>query len=354
MVDEKEIQRIFQHIPEDMSKQIYTDRLNYSLTGDYQFLDTMIDRTVRKRPEWRAFCETLAVKGTERNLVIFGAGIWGSILYRETNELVDWEYVVDSAPAGTNRTMGSKSVLSYEEFIKRYDGEYIVISSYKNYEGMYEQLKASSISDQRIINAGSVIYGLTEKATYFDLEGLRPCKEKEVFVDAGCFDGFTTRQFFEWCNGKGYSYCLEPDAKNIAAIKKNLAGYGNYEVINRALWAETTTLSMNARGNFATSVSKSYEEGNLHKTQAVALDDILLDKGVTFIKMDIEGAEVEALHGAARVISEQKPRLAISIYHKPEDIWTIPKTILDFCTDYKFYLRHYSFSDYDTVLYAVS
>jgi hypothetical protein len=68
--------------------------------------------------------------------------------------------------------------------------------------------------------------------------------------------------------------------------------------------------------------------------------------------MDIEGAELNALKGARRIIEEQTPKLAICVYHKPKDIWEIPQLILDICPRYKFYLRHYSFSPTETVLYA--
>lgn len=172
-------------------------------------------------------------------------------------------------------------------------------------------------------------------------------------MDAGCFDGATTRQFFKWCQGKGYSYCLEPDASNISLIKTNLGNSRDFQIIEKALWSETTELSINVRGNCATSVTENNGENGQQRIGAVALDDILLDKNVTIIKMDIEGAEVAALHGAMRIISEQKPRLAISIYHKLDDIWEIPQTILSYHPEYKLYLRHYSFSDYDTVLYAI-
>lgn len=83
------------------------------------------------------------------------------------------------------------------------------------------------------------------------------------------------------------------------------------------------------------------------------MDDMLGDQPVTFIKMDIEGAELEAIRGARHIIQNQHPKLAISIYHKYEDIWTIPSQIMEYDLGYQFYLRHYSFSDYDTVLYAI-
>lgn len=74
---------------------------------------------------------------------------------------------------------------------------------------------------------------------------------------------------------------------------------------------------------------------------------------VTFIKMDIEGAELETLKGASRLIAEQKPKLAVCVYHKPEDIFTIPEYLRTLNPDYKFYLRYYTFAEWDTVLYAI-
>ena len=69
--------------------------------------------------------------------------------------------------------------------------------------------------------------------------------------------------------------------------------------------------------------------------------------------MDIEGSEMEALKGAAAVIRQSHPKLAISVYHKPEVIVVIPNYLLKLYQDYKFYIRHYSLSWFDTVLYAI-
>lgn len=130
-----------------------------------------------------------------------------------------------------------------------------------------------------------------------------------------------------------------------------MEGYMAYEIVPKALWSKNTELAIYEKGNFATCVG--VENSNGEKIDAVALDDFLKGKAVTFLKMDIEGAELEALCGAKKLIESQKPRLAVSIYHKREDIWTLPKYILEICPDYKFFLRHYSFGDYDTVLYAI-
>lgn len=85
----------------------------------------------------------------------------------------------------------------------------------------------------------------------------------------------------------------------------------------------------------------------------MALDDYLAGRQVTFLKMDVEGAEEEVLKGARNTIMQQHPRLAVSVYHKLSDIQTLPELILSYYPGYRLYLRHYSFSDYDTVLYAL-
>lgn len=86
--------------------------------------------------------------------------------------------------------------------------------------------------------------------------------------------------------------------------------------------------------------------------ESVTVDEIVQENVVTLIKMDVEGSELESLKGCKKTIERCKPRLAISIYHKPEDIFTIPNYILKLNDSYKFRLRHYSSSPCETVLYA--
>jgi hypothetical protein len=69
--------------------------------------------------------------------------------------------------------------------------------------------------------------------------------------------------------------------------------------------------------------------------------------------MDIEGAELESLKGAAQIIRKNKPKLAISAYHRLEDVYTLPELIKSYRDDYKFYLRHYTNSTNELVIYAV-
>ena len=99
-------------------------------------------------------------------------------------------------------------------------------------------------------------------------------------------------------------------------------------------------------------VADCFESDEIRECRAVTIDTVVKDEKVGFIKMDIEGAEYGALHGAAETIKRDKPFLAICVYHKPGDVLAI----MDYChklvPEYKFWLRHYGVSWTETVLYA--
>ena len=83
----------------------------------------------------------------------------------------------------------------------------------------------------------------------------------------------------------------------------------------------------------------------------VRLDDVI-EQRVSMIKMDIEGAECDALHGAKETIMRDKPFCAISVYHRKGDMLAIMDYLHSLVHDYRFWLRHYAVTDGDTVLYA--
>ncbi len=81
--------------------------------------------------------------------------------------------------------------------------------------------------------------------------------------------------------------------------------------------------------------------------------DHLIDEPVDFLKMDIEGAELPALHGATRLLDDCRPILAISIYHSLDDLADIPLFLYERMKDYTFFLRHHSFTVGETVMYGI-
>ena len=90
------------------------------------------------------------------------------------------------------------------------------------------------------------------------------------------------------------------------------------------------------------------------KGHVVPLDDALHDEKTTFIKMDIEGAEPQALRGARKIIQTQKPKLAICIYHDFRHLWEIPLYIKSLVPEYRIYFRHHTNLEYETVCYAIA
>jgi len=121
-------------------------------------------------------------------------------------------------------------------------------------------------------------------------------------------------------------------------------------VIEKGCWSENTQIGFDCAGEGSSIVENSACTSVIETT---SIDEILDGGEATYIKMDIEGAEYEALLGAKNTIKKYKPKCAISIYHKRCDIWEIPILLLSYNPDYKFYLRTYSFSGNDTVLYAL-
>jgi hypothetical protein len=97
--------------------------------------------------------------------------------------------------------------------------------------------------------------------------------------------------------------------------------------------------------------SQLTESGDLH-VQVVALDDVLPNFQPTLIKLDVEGAEPDALYGARETIHKATPDLAVCVYHTPAHLWELPRLIKELFASYNFSLRSHRFNGFDTVLYA--
>lgn len=185
---------------------------------------------------------------------------------------------------------------------------------------------------------------------YFLRDILPPAKEEEIFVDGGAYIGDSSRRFLrEYQKGGKYKIFLwEPDKSNRDQIHKILRKSRRYEVIPYAMWSETAQLRFSNAGSGTSRVEK---EGIL--VNADSIDNQMKGKKVTFIKMDIEGAEIEALKGAEKIIKKQKPKLAICIYHKYSHLYQIPLMIKEMVPEYKIYIRQHSDTASETVVYAV-
>lgn len=169
---------------------------------------------------------------------------------------------------------------------------------------------------------------------YYDYDILKPKKEA-VVVDLGAYNGDSALSYIENYGDYGKIYCYEITETMLPEIKRTLEGYNNIEIRQKAAGSKSTVMYISE--NADASCNKIDSSGN-KAIEVVAIDDDILEK-IDFIKMDIEGAEQNALIGCRRHILEDRPELAVCVYHNNEDIWKVPRMIRDMREDYKLYLR---------------
>ena len=188
-----------------------------------------------------------------------------------------------------------------------------------------------------------------------------PYSQGEVFVDAGAYIGDTAEEFIQAIKsaGKSYShiYAFEPAPSNFKIASKRLESYESVDLFPSGLWDTSGTLSFHESSTDDYITSRLSENSGGVTVPVTALDSFFKDKPVedwpTLIKMDIEGAEKESLLGAAEIIKQKKPKLIICAYHKPEDIYELPRTILKLRANYKLSLWQIGDGFWDMVLCGV-
>lgn len=180
---------------------------------------------------------------------------------------------------------------------------------------------------------------------YFD-DFVKFSDKNEVFVDCGGYDGDTTLKFIRLNQDYKKIYYFEPALFEYEKSITNLANYSNIIFFNKAVSRTNSVVKFN---NMLKSSNKIDDEGDF-LIDAVKLDDVLPEP-VSYIKMDIEGAEYDALIGAKETILKSRPKLAVCVYHDQSHFWKIPKLVLSFSNEYNVYLRHYTEGILETVMY---
>ena len=225
-----------------------------------------------------------------------------------------------------------------------------------------ECLERAGITEERMIR-----FVFTDALQYFD-ETVNPYRGEgqEVFIDGGVLDLNSSRAFLKYCHGDcAKIYAFEPSERNLELCRKVLARDSALAdvvaLIPKGLWSKTTTLLF--RGNKLFNGASRFVDANDNdkkswsdddiKVPVTSIDEVLQGERVTFIKFDIEGSELEGLKGARKTIETYHPTLAISIYHKPQDIIELPEYIKGIAPGYRFYLRSYEEDTIETVLYGI-
>lgn len=188
--------------------------------------------------------------------------------------------------------------------------------------------------------------------SYFSKDIIK-LRDDEFFVDGGAYIGDTVDVFLKQTSGKfNKIVCFELSKNRCETIQQqyaDLLAAGKLEIHQKGLWNKTEIGTFFENGEDSRLLSNS---GVGECIGMVALDDCVSEP-VTFIKLDVEGAELKALQGAEKLIRKYRPILAICVYHKLEDLGEIPQYIASLHLDYQFYLRQYSPTLYDTIFYAI-
>jgi FkbM family methyltransferase len=192
-----------------------------------------------------------------------------------------------------------------------------------------------------------------KEESYF-LDSLYRINDHEVFVDCGAYTGDTAEQVIRRNPAFSRIIAIEADPENFDRLTKWIGTLeasvaSRITALNVAVGAKRGQLRFQAGGGEG---AKLAADGNV-VVECVPIDDLATETAPTFIKMDIEGAELDALEGARRSIQKHRPILSICVYHKQNDLWRIPLFIHTLAEDYRLFLRPHDVDGWQLVCYAV-
>ena len=213
-----------------------------------------------------------------------------------------------------------------------------------NFRKAYEMLsdeksKSDYLDILRFKLSGDVKYLVkthSEKMKLYD--EVLPLSDNETIMDLGAYDGDTVREFLTVTNGKyNKIFALEPDEKNFRKLERKTEGLENLIRLNIGAWDKKETLYFAKKSGR----NSRLEDGGV-PVEFDSVDNVA-DCEITFIKMDIEGAELKALEGAKNTVRKYKPKLYVCAYHRNEDMFALPFKIKELYEGYKIYFRQHPY-----------
>jgi FkbM family methyltransferase len=231
-------------------------------------------------------------------------------------------------------------------------------NDYQRHNGKYQWVR-SVLADEESVATFDKLVKFRLSNDLSDLEGFHVRLNEQYFdlpmaanytshfVDCGSFDGATSLLYAQHYPDYKEIHVFEPEPKQFAHVKENLQGTRGVSLYPFAVSDRQQRLRFSTLGS-ASHISKN---GDM-EIEARSLDSLLKGK-VSWIKLDVEGYESQALAGAKKIIQTQHPLLAVCCYHKPDDLWRLPEQVLSYRSDYQLYLRHYTEGLLETVYYFV-
>jgi len=176
-------------------------------------------------------------------------------------------------------------------------------------------------------------------------------EQKIRMLDCGAFDGDTIVSAIEHKAPIDFAFCFEPDAKNFISLTGNCRKQDkiNCIAIPCATWSKTEKIFFSDPEGESSRVLTNSD----NSVQAIAVDDFIANSSYKFIKVDVEGADLETLKGAINSIIRCRPYVAVGVYHCPSHLWEIAIYLNKNLKDYSFHLRQHGQFCIDTVLYCL-
>ena len=234
-----------------------------------------------------------------------------------------------------------------------------LLSNYSELVWLYEVLEDEksretfiSIIKGRISGEQKYFADCMTPDQYFP-EDIISLTSNEIIVEAGSNDGKTLLDIINKSAGLyDRIYCFEPDKECINRLEKIVSDNRSIYLIRKGVGEKNCKVFFKTDSEYGASHIVENQDYD-YSIDITSMDEELGELDVTYIKMDIEGMELECLKGAINIITRCKPKLAICVYHKKEDIIEIPRLIMSLNSEYKLYLRHHNWGATETVLYAV-
>lgn len=333
-------------LQDDISKIAFEQRLKYYYDCDRKIIYDMfemlepMDKTFRqtinrKEPLYSIFDMIRLYRKNPKTIVLYGCGGASKMpitLLEHYNIRANFYCDKNSALQGLQHN--GLLVLSPQELVNKYSDSYIVTATFEHAESMNLYLQDIGFNENQIFYSQFFPEQMYFGFPFFDFS------DTEYYLDCGVSNGETIKAFSDRVHGKYTKVkAFEPDPKCYERSLNYIRALNlqNVDLLNCGVYSKSDELFF-----FSTTDGSAHIGDNGETSVKVCkIDDVVGDDVVTFIKMDIEGSEFEALRGAEKTIRRCKPKLAICLYHKPEDIPLIPSFINSIVPEYKIWIRPY-------------
>lgn len=351
------VKQSYELLQDDLSKKIFWARLKYDLEPSQENLAEIV--ALGEQQKWmNILIENIpsivhTAEESHKKVILYGTNVTGKAvgaLFLE-KQINFYGFCGRRAERFANGLMG-KPVISPNYLFQHSSDFYVILSARESSDEILELLKENHFPMD-------LVYPFfptnSTDNQYFEFPDLFPFGT--AFIDGGSLNCQTAYRFADWCSGR-YSkiFAFEPDPTSYAVCEKNLADRKLRDccLIHAGLSDHNgeVIFQTGLYGSSHIVADKNAEEGDLTVVPVATIDDTVGGETVGFIKMDIEGSELTALHGAEKVIIRDKPLLALSVYHRMGDMPIIMDYLHQLVPEYRFWIRHYSIGFAETVLYA--